>query len=728
MVSLELLLIVAITVLGGLLSLGIAWYAWQRSEVVSSRWFAVLMGTIGLWGFAQSVLYLSPSAEMAAIAIRVVGLLGIPIPVIWLIWAATFTGSDEWLSRPVLGVLFGEVLVSIGVILSAPLHGYRQYSITMQTQGGVTLPVSTYHSVASWQWAVSLLLVLCGMGLLVRYFIRARRAFQPQVGLIIGGALLPFLASILFVEGIGLHPGLDLTTLSSTVYGLVIAYALFRHDFLEIAPLAEDIVLNELPDPVLVIDAEGSVVDHNAAAAELVTGRGPDEPPDVETLMPGLESALDTQEPVRLSAETSPTGSPVVYAPIASEIVDERGINRGRLLVLRDVTVQKRRQETLEELHAATNEFMQAGSRAEIAAELVETVERVLEHRYTGVFGPTPESDRFSALALSDAITEIVGDETISLSADQTTEVKAIEDVTVFSQINGHVILGEADILESALVVPLGEHGVLGIGSDAPPSAFTEADRRFAKIIGLAAESAMDRAAREQELAESEQLLQRRTEQIEFLNSILQHDVLNAITAIKGKTYDLEGHVAAEAEENLEIIDTWLDDIQELTQKVRRLSDATKEGFQSTIEAIDLHEVVEPKVGKIDETYDEVTLTVALDDCTVRSGDLLGQIVENLVLNAIEHNDGPDQSVDISTDPGEETVELRVADNGPGIPADQREDVFDPEVTSDTSHTYGFGLYFVKSMAEAYGGDVWFEESEDGGAAAVLELRRATAQ
>lgn len=49
-------------------------------------------------------------------------------------------------------------------------------------------------------------------------------------------------------------------------------------------------------------------------------------------------------------------------------------------------------------------------------------------------------------------------------------------------------------------------------------------------------------------------------------------------------------------------------------------------------------------------------------------------------------------------------------------------------MTSNTSETYGFGLHFVKTMVESYGGEIWFEESDHGGARAVVELPALTEQ
>ena len=56
-----------------------------------------------------------------------------------------------------------------------------------------------------------------------------------------------------------------------------------------------------------------------------------------------------------------------------------------------------------------------------------------------------------------------------------------------------------------------------------------------------------------------------------------------------------------------------------------------------------------------------------------------------------------------------------VADDGPGIPADEREQVFEHGYSTDSDGT-GFGLSIVQSIAEAHGWSVTATESESGGA------------
>jgi two-component system OmpR family sensor kinase len=110
--------------------------------------------------------------------------------------------------------------------------------------------------------------------------------------------------------------------------------------------------------------------------------------------------------------------------------------------------------------------------------------------------------------------------------------------------------------------------------------------------------------------------------------------------------------------------------------------------------------------------------------------DRLAQALRNLVSNAVEH-----------TSPGDGLIRLRllprpggrlafvVEDDGPGIPPDQRERVFDRFHRTDAARDRasggtGLGLAIVRAIAEAHGGTVAAGVSPDGGARIELELPR----
>jgi signal transduction histidine kinase len=104
------------------------------------------------------------------------------------------------------------------------------------------------------------------------------------------------------------------------------------------------------------------------------------------------------------------------------------------------------------------------------------------------------------------------------------------------------------------------------------------------------------------------------------------------------------------------------------------------------------------------------------------------QIVEHLVENAVKYAP-PETTISIDWRMLEGVVQLGVSDEGPGIPDEWRERVFEPYARRDT-HTArgsGIGLYAAKRLAESMGARVWCEPAEPGGGARFVVALPAVA-
>jgi signal transduction histidine kinase len=99
--------------------------------------------------------------------------------------------------------------------------------------------------------------------------------------------------------------------------------------------------------------------------------------------------------------------------------------------------------------------------------------------------------------------------------------------------------------------------------------------------------------------------------------------------------------------------------------------------------------------------------------------DRLRQALENLFCNALDH---AGRRVAVTVSPLTDAPGFAVEDDGPGVPADEREDVFDHGYSSDDAGT-GFGLSIVRTVVEAHGWEVSLTEADGGGAR--FEIRTA---
>ena len=98
------------------------------------------------------------------------------------------------------------------------------------------------------------------------------------------------------------------------------------------------------------------------------------------------------------------------------------------------------------------------------------------------------------------------------------------------------------------------------------------------------------------------------------------------------------------------------------------------------------------------------------------------QVLANLIANALEATQGrPDRRVAIDTRRKRDAVIVSVADNGDGLPEGMRDNLFEPFRTTKEKGT-GLGLPICRTIVEAHGGQIWAEQSRDGGAVVKFTL------
>jgi PAS domain S-box-containing protein len=205
-----------------------------------------------------------------------------------------------------------------------------------------------------------------------------------------------------------------------------------------------------------------------------------------------------------------------------------------------------------------------------------------------------------------------------------------------------------------------------------------------------------DRKRREQEL-------ERQNDRLEAFASVVSHDLRNPLSVAEGH---LELARQECASEHLERVQGAHDRMNVLIDDLLALA---REGEAATDrEAVDLAAVVERCWANVETAG--ATLTVDVDRTVYADESRLQQAFENLVRNAVEHGG---ESVTVTV--GELADGFYVEDDGPGIPAGDRDSVFDVGFSTAGDGT-GFGLSIVREIVEAHGWGISVTEGAAGGA------------
>lgn len=228
------------------------------------------------------------------------------------------------------------------------------------------------------------------------------------------------------------------------------------------------------------------------------------------------------------------------------------------------------------------------------------------------------------------------------------------------------------------------------------------------------------------ETAEAEQVKQQR-DTLLFVNELLRHNVLNGMQILLGNTDLLREHTTESAQPLLDTNERRAETVVELVQNVRTLVRSVS--GEVPCKPVSLSSVLRMEVASLRTTRPCATIeTDVPPDVEVYADELLGSVFTNLLTNAVNHqtDDDPhtddDLHIDVILEAGAERAVVRIADDGPGIPDERKETVFEPGEQGEGSVGQGIGLYLVDTLVDRYGGDVRLEDNDPTGTTAVVEL------
>lgn len=224
-----------------------------------------------------------------------------------------------------------------------------------------------------------------------------------------------------------------------------------------------------------------------------------------------------------------------------------------------------------------------------------------------------------------------------------------------------------------------------------------------------------------------QQRLEEQRDNLELLNQVVRHDIRNDLQIVVAYSEMLEGKVDDDAEADLRSIRESARNAVDLTATARDLANVMLQ--QHDRGTIALGRPLEQQIESIRSAHAAAVINVdgSIPSVTVDGNEMLDAVFRNLLQNAIQHNDKEVPEVAVSVDRDDDSVRVAVADNGPGVPEGQREEIFGKGEKGLESDGSGIGLYLVYTLVDSYGGSVWVEDNDPEGAVFVVELPIADA-
>jgi PAS domain S-box-containing protein len=207
--------------------------------------------------------------------------------------------------------------------------------------------------------------------------------------------------------------------------------------------------------------------------------------------------------------------------------------------------------------------------------------------------------------------------------------------------------------------------------------------------------------------------LNRQKERLEEFASLVSHDLRNPLNVAEGR---LELARRDRDDENLAAVARAHDRMRRLIDDLLTLARTEREVESTSPQSL----AVVAKAAWQNVDTEAATLETETDRAVLADRGRLQRLFENLVRNAVEHG-GETVTVAVGVLPDDEGFFL--ADDGPGVPPEDRERVFETGYSTADDGT-GFGLQIVEQAAAAHGWGVELTESEGGGAR--FEFRSVT--
>lgn len=229
------------------------------------------------------------------------------------------------------------------------------------------------------------------------------------------------------------------------------------------------------------------------------------------------------------------------------------------------------------------------------------------------------------------------------------------------------------------------------------------------------------------QLKDASEQVERQRDELRLLHRVLRHNLRNDLNVIQGQAGLARDEVSGTPTE------TRCRKIIEKTQKVVRYAEQARqirkvsEGT-SQRQTIDLSETIRRVMNEHPQITDSVEVTARVSDgVQVRANPKFDLAFREILTNAIKHNDADPPTITIGLDVDDkdpQMVELRIRDNGPGIPESEIKALYNDR-ESQLLHSEGMGIWYVDWVVAHSDGELRILRADAGGTEVQILLPKA---
>jgi PAS domain S-box-containing protein len=345
-------------IFASLLAIWMVYYGWQRRENRSAFLLSLLSLALAQW-LVFYTLQISGANLQTKVFFGEFKYIGIAFTsLLWLFFARQFANQGSlnltWIQIGILSIV--PVLTSL-IAVTTRWHGLFWSNPEWLQVGAFSDFDVTY---GPWYWvhvAYSYLMIFAGTVLVFRSLGQRQGLHRRQAIALIVAVLAPWLGNILYFSGLNPLPYLDLTPFAFTITVVFLTWAIIGFRLVGLAPIARDLVVDEMKDGMIVIDAQGLLVDINPAAGRMIgTSASQAVGRPLAATLAAWPELVERYRNVTDTLEEIPVDDERWVELQISPLRDKRKKFLGRVIVLRDITARKQIENALSLALAQTRE------------------------------------------------------------------------------------------------------------------------------------------------------------------------------------------------------------------------------------------------------------------------------------------------------------------------------------------------------------------------------------
>lgn len=378
-----------------------------RTRVTAGRTFLIFaLILLAVWAFCYAMITLSSSLDAKHFWLKMENIGIVSQPVLWLLFTLKYTNSDRQIKWQYIAALWIIPAVSLTLLFSEKWFNLYYLNTAPASENGGPLIISRGFWYVP-QLIQTYLLYIASTIILLRWFFKNRSIYRRRLGLLIIAVLTPWLVNLFYQIALTFNPSftipIDFTPISFTLSAGLISISVFSFRLLDLLPIARDVVMEHIPEMVVVVDAHDRVLDANSVAIKWLKKTEKEivkqDPVDVFQEWPQLVnrflSTNKTHEEIQVGDD-----SPRTLELIVTPIYNKAKILQGRVIVAHDVTDHKILEDNLQKANKSLREQLDT-----IKSLQTQLQEQAIRDPLTGVF-----NRRFFAEALDKEVARAARD------------------------------------------------------------------------------------------------------------------------------------------------------------------------------------------------------------------------------------------------------------------------------------------------------------------------------